>query len=363
MFAKNFKISKLQLNLMLLFYLFNTTLLFLPSALAKINSTYLIFVTVFWGFISVLISALLVFFASKSKDFIAVDWYISTFGNFVGKIISCILIVSLLFFASLEIRVFSEIVMGYMLPKTPIWVIVSVVTFISFYCKIGGIEANARLAEILTFFVFVPLIIVIIGVALSVDFYRIMPINTPSLKELWQGGNDFATVFQGFFLLLFIFPFVKNNDKNNMFTIFTVLCYGIFVSIMVMLCTAIYGGELLKEKLFPTLQMLERISFQAFFLTRQDSLVIWFWFASTILFSSGMMLFSDISRKRLNEYNKNQSIIIPVIVFIFAILPRDLSAVYEMKREIVPWINALFLLILPIIILIIYYGKRGDKND
>lgn len=363
MFAKNFTISKLQLNMLLLFYLFNTTLLFLPSDLARVDANSVIFIAVFWAVTAVLLGSFITFFGSRKLNFNAIDWYVFSFGNFIGKAISWVLFFSLIFFAGLEIRVFSEIVLGFMLPKTPVFAVVLLMVLIAFYCAKGGIEANGRLAEILAFFVFIPLFVVLIGVLFSVQFSKILPMGTPNLEQLWQGGNDFANVFQGFFLLLFVFPFVKNANDKKFFTAVSIVGYGIFVVIMVVLCMAIYGGDLLAEKLFPTLQMLERVSFRGIFMTRQDALVLWFWFTSTILFSSGMIFFANISKKSIENSDKNSYAIIILFVFLLAILPSDLSTVYEMKRTIVPYLNAIFLVVLPIVMLIIFFKKSGDFNE
>lgn len=360
MFARNEKISVVQLNLMLIFYLLNTTVLFLPASLAKINNNSVLFMTVFWSIFSVCWGCFLVFWGRKIPQYTAVEWYEMSFGKNIGKVLAIFLGVSLIFYGAMEVRIFAELVLGYMLPKTPLWLVVLVLVIMVGFSGSGGIESNGRLAEILAFFVFVPLFFVLMAVAFSVDFARVLPVYAVGLPELWKGGNEFAAIFQGFVLLLFVFPFLKNDGEKSWTISVSVAIYGLFVCVVALLCVAIYGGELLGEKLFPTLQMLERVSFQGIFLTRQDAIVLWFWFASTVIFSAGMILFANLTKKKVRKDNKDVCRIICVIMFIFALIPRDLATVYEIRRSVIPWLNGLFLLVLPIATAVIYYVKRGE---
>lgn len=362
MFSYNQKISMVQLNMLLLFYFLNTTLLFLPSSLARINSNSIIFITLFWTIFAILLGTFLTFFGRKIPSYTAVEWYQMSFGK-LGNVFAFALGFALLFFGALEIRVFAEIVLAYMLPKTPVWLVLAMLVFLATFSSGGGLEANGRLAEILAFFVIIPLVVVIVGVALSVDFHRVLPMSIPDFQQLIQGGNDYSPIFQGLLLLLFVFPLINESSLKNSFSVVgSIVFYGGFVVFMVILCIAVYGGELLGEKLFPTLQMMERISFQGIFMTRQDALVLWFWFASSLIFTSGMIFFANLVQKKIMKKDKNYYKILGGILYVIGILPKDLSAVYELRRTVIPWLNLIFLLILPIIMIAIYYWKRNNNS-
>ncbi len=387
MFANNNKIAVSQLYTLCIFYFFNTTLLFLPSEIVLQTKESSGFVVVFWCAIAVLLAYFLVFFGKTRPEFTAIEWYTHTFGQWFGKLIGGFLVFSLLFYGALELRIFTEIIIGYLLPKTPLTLVLIVFGMVIYYGASRGMETMGRLSELLAFFVILPFVVILVSVLLSLggDYSRILPMTMPNTEELLQGGMVFSPVFQGLLLLLFVFPHLENEKKILQkaygVALLTLIMGGV-VLLVLFLNLGVYGYEVLGKKLLPTLQMMERVSFSGIFLTRQDSFFLWFWFASTIIFLAGMVFFATTSAMTIcnrgssiddtNEemYSEMQFIkthklptgIATFCILLFAWLPKDLSVTYVIRNTLIPWCNIVFLFALPMICLCVEkIKKRGER--
>lgn len=359
MFTENKFISIRQFIVVLVFFSINSTWLFLPSELAKINGNSSLVVLFMWLVVFIFLGFLLVNLKIDFKEI-----YFSIFGNTIGQLISVFLGAGLIFYVSMEVRIFSEIVVSYMLPSTPLYIILGIIMLLSFYLSYGGIETLSRCSEILAYFVFIPLLVLLVTISFSVDFTKALPIKLPTFKDIYIGGISFTPYFQPLFFLGFAFPYLKiKNTKDSNIIKYTIIVFTLITFFVFLLCFGIYGTNLLSQKLFPTIQMLERIGFNDFFLIRQDIFVIWFWFASTLIFTSCSLIFLySMGNKILNKDN-NHYLFFIVTIFIVAYLPRDLTTVYEWKNIITPWINILFFAIFPLIICRLNKKKKGENNE
>ncbi|MFI3175726.1 MAG: GerAB/ArcD/ProY family transporter [Bacillota bacterium] len=384
MFANNQKIAVQQLYTLCLFYFFNTTLLFLPSEIVLQVKESSGFVVLFWCAVSVLLAYFLLYVGKTIPEFTAIEWYTHTFGQWFGKLIGGFLIFTLLFYGALELRIFSEIIIGYLLPKTPLLLVLALFGISIYYSASRGIETMGRVSEILAFFVILPFAVILISVLLSLggDYSRILPMTMPSAEQLSQGGAIFSPMFQGLLLLLFVFPYLEEQKKHVRGVALLTLVMGGVVLLVLFLNLGVYGYEVLGKKLLPTLQMMERVSFSGIFLTRQDSFFLWFWFASTVIFLSGMVFFAttgaisicnresvaDQTSEAIDnetDYIKKHKLptaVATLIVILLAWLPKDLSVTYVIRNTLVPWCNGVFLFVLPCICLFIEKIKRGVRK-
>ena len=140
----------------------------------------------------------------------------------------------------------------------------------------------------------------------------------------------------------------------------------ILLTAMVFLCLAVYGEGVLAEKLMPTLQMMERVSFTGLFLTRQDVLILWFWMASAVIFLSGVLLYGSLLLAGLfrqqGEKRKKWLWFLFAAVWLLSFLPENLSAAYHLRLAVLPWFQLVYLVIMPGILYFLA-KKKGGKQD
>lgn len=366
MFAENRKISLRQLQLLLLLDSFGTVVLFLPAELAQVSGRGCWVAALVGGLAFTAVSLLLTMTGSKMPEGTVVEWCRFCFGDLIGGAILIGLAVKLLFDGLMELRLFSEVVCRAMLPNTPVWVISLVILAVAGALAAQGTECRGRTAEILFFVVAVPLVIILLAVAVSTRFDRVLPLALPPYMGVKNGIGAMSIVFQGLTFLYFIFPDLRKPAMAKGAVLKSAVTTTIVVTIIVFLCLAVYGEGVLSEKLLPTLQMMERVSFSGVFLTRQDILLLWFWMASVCIFLSGALFYGSLLGVRLRKQpetkRKNWLWACLSAVFAASFLPENLSEAYRLRMQIAPWFHLFYLIILPLILLLLA-RRKGGRGD
>ena len=361
MFAENRKISVRQLQVLLLLDCFGTAVLFLPAELTERNGRGCWLAALFCGLAFAAISLLLTAVGERLPCGTVVDWCRTAFGEGIGTAVLLGLAGKLLFDGMLELRIFSEIICRFMLPTTPVWVLSLVVLLVAGALAAQGTECRGRTAEILFFWVAIPLGLVLLAVAISTQYQRILPLKLPSLSGLGASMGRVSVVFQGLIFLYFIYPDLKKTPRRAVWKTCTVT--AVVLAGMVLLCLANYGEVALCEKLLPTLQMLERVSFTGLFLTRQDVLLLWFWMASAVLFLSGVVFFGSLLGTQLcRQAERKRRLWLWVVLgllFAASLLPESLAEANRWRQTAAPWLNFAYLLCLPVLLLL-FGGRERD---
>lgn len=365
MFAENRKISLRQLQALLLLDCFGTTVLFLPAELARLSGKACWVVALLSGVVFAVLSLLLTSVGKRLPQGTVVDWCRGCFGNFFGAIVLIGLAMKLLLDGMLELRMFSEIVCRSMLPTTPVWAISLVVLAVAGSLAAQGTECRGRMAEILFFLVAIPLAVILLAVAISSKYHRILPLELPSVSEIGSGIAAMSIVFQGLTFLYFIYPDLKRPARSRSAVLKSSALTGLVVTAMVFLCLAVYGEGVLSEKLLPSLQMMERVSFTGVFLTRQDVLLLWFWMASVSVFLSGTLFFGSLLGVQMfrQQETKRKTWLWVWLAAVFAasFLPENLSTAYHLRMRLAPFFNLIYLVIVPFVLLL--FAGKGGKAD
>ena len=366
MFAENRKISLRQLQVLLLLDAFGTAVLFLPAELAQIGGRSCWIDAGIGGLVFVSLSFLLARVGGKIPEGTAVEGFRFCFGPLLGTAASVGLMGYLLFCGMAELRIFSEIVCRNMLPNTPVWVISLVILAVAGLLAVYGTECRGRAGEILFFVVIIPLIIVLLAVAVSSEYGRVLPLELPTFADIRGGIVGMGAVFQGLVFLYFIFPALRKPTIAGGEVMKSTLVATVVVVVIVFLCLAVYGESVLAEKLLPSLQMMERVSFTGLFLTRQDVLLLWFWMASVCIFLSGVLFYSgQLGMRLLKQREEKQKYwlwLATAAVFALSLLPENLSEVYQLRLRILPWLQLIYLVILPTVLLLAVRKKGADKD-
>lgn len=365
-FAENRKISLRQLQILLLLDSFGTAVLFLPAELAQMSGRGCWMTALLGGVAFAVVALLLTSVGSKMPEGTVVEWCRYCFGDLIGGAILIGLAVKLLFDGLVELRLFSEVVCRAMLPNTPVWVISLVLLAVAGALAAQGTECRGRTAEILFFVVAVPLVIILLAVAVSTRFERVLPLTLPPFAGVKNGIGAMSIVFQGLTFLYFIFPDLRKPAAAKGAVVKSAITTTIVVTVIVFLCLTVYGERMLAGKLLPALQMMERVSFSGIFLTRQDILLLWFWMASVCIFLSGVLFYGSLLGVRLRRQaeikRKRWLWACLAAVFAASFLPENLSEAYRLRLQIAPWFHLFYLVVLPLILLLLA-KRKGGKMD
>lgn len=362
MFAENRKISLRQLQAMLLLDFFGTQALFLPGEMAEAGGRGCWETALLCGLAFAAVSLLLAALGGRMPEGTAVEWCRMLLGPVLGNLILLGLAAKLLWDGALELRIFSEIIRRMMLPATPLWAVLLAVLLPAAALAAQGTECRGRTAEILFFFVSIPLAAVLLAVAFSAEYGRVLPLEAPAAESWREGLAAAGILFQGLAFLYFIFPDLKKPRRAKRAVPAACGLFALLLAVLVFLSLAAYGEAALAQKLFPTLQMLERVSFTGIFLTRQDLLLLWFWMASVSVFLSGTLFFSSLMGARMagqaEAKRKYWLYAALAALFLLSLLPEDMAQAQEMRLRASLWLNGFYLLLLPALLLLLAAARR-----
>ncbi|RCX20972.1 spore germination protein KB [Anaerobacterium chartisolvens] len=114
-----------------------------------------------------------------------------------GVIAKFISLVYILFFFMIGVEnlVFTgRFILSYVLPETPLWVVVTMVNFVCGWAVLRGIEVIARCCFLFSLISASAVLVVTLLVAKDMDFSNLQPFFETSLKRFIQGAHVIATI-------------------------------------------------------------------------------------------------------------------------------------------------------------------------
>ena len=368
MFSDNHKISLRQMQALFCFYFLGTASLFLPAELAEGSGRACWLVMLIGGLLAAFFSLVLTYLGKKEPTWTVVEWLRNTFGGVLGSVLAVLIAGKIAVDAMLEVRIFTEILRSTMLPHTPLWLMVGTLLALSAFGVARGIEGQARGAEILFFFVFPPFVLLLFAVALTAGEAYFLPVQLPKLDGLRRGAAYVQPLFQAMIFLLFLPPFLEKPEKGQKSLFAVCLLTTFLMTAATFLCLTVYGAESLSHKIFPTVQVMERVRFSGIFLGRQDILLLWFWMVSAFLYVSGALFFGSVCCVRLcrqtGQGRRYWLLLWVPLLFFGAMIPQDLAAAYDFRNKIQPIFSALTTALLPLLVLGVRIVKeRGKRRE
>jgi spore germination protein KB len=172
-------------------------------------------IVVITGFIlHLLILYIYVALANKFPGKTLIEINDSVFGNLLGKIFSIIYIFYFFSLSFLDSRILGDFVVGYIMPETPM---VVVLTMFIFTCCYAVRKGTVVMTDYSTLFVIIATVLPLFTTALLIPNMKLtnfFPIFSLPIKNYIQGTHTLAVVpTSGTFLFFMMFPDLQNPQK------------------------------------------------------------------------------------------------------------------------------------------------------
>lgn len=253
------------------------------------------------------------------------------FGRWLGSGIIFLFIFYMIFVQSTIVRIFSELTSVFLLPKTPLPVIMLSIILAAVYIISGGARVIGRLNEIL-FWVIFPLSFIIFAPLINADYTYLLPVGEAGLAGLSRGILATSTAYAGIEVLL-IFYFLVSDKKKVLKAGLLGLAWTCFFNISVTLvCLLVWGSEMITMINWPALTVLNSVEFS--FLERPEIFILSVWLAVgtrpvfTIGFAAAYSL-SEVLRIDRTKYFPAAAIAIALPIYILALLPKNLIVAFK----------------------------------
>ncbi|ADK14708.1 spore gernimation protein [Clostridium autoethanogenum] len=213
------------------------------------------------GFIIIL--PLLLIYTSLSKKFPnknLIEIIETTYGRYLGKIISILYIYFFWYIVSANLRFTADFFSTYLFAEVDISVFIIIFTIACIYTLKKGLEVIARasfILSVLSIFVFILISILIIKDIHLSNFLPLFQINS---KEFIQGTNLMISIpFGEIVVFLMIFPYINNTNKVKKYAFGGLIVGGIFFLSSILENIAVLGN-LIPINFFPSYQVAKLIN-------------------------------------------------------------------------------------------------------
>ncbi|MEG0013807.1 MAG: endospore germination permease [Cellulosilyticaceae bacterium] len=353
MYTHNAKISVHQAKLLLVLQMFNMSIIILPRIAAKTagHDGYMLPIAAFiLGsiYIGVIVSLVNRF---PGKDI--VEFAPKIVGIPIAVVINTIFAIKLLISAGFELRMFAEMISQVLLPNTPLAVIILVMLFTVYYLIKSGAEASGRMAEVLMYFVFVPLVMILILIVIKTDYKQLLPMFQSEPKDFLSGAYYVSLTFVPLEFLLVLGAIVNKPSKMKGICFFAIGVTSVLEILIIGLTFTGIGTVETTRQIWPVLTLMQSVQLPGSFVENQEILMMVWWVLSIYMYVSGGIFVASQILSRLAKFQRENVTVIPLIpiVFFIAMAPGSLVEAYQYFIKFQGIYGIVFLLIVPAVLL------------
>jgi len=365
MFSSNNKISKRQFQILLILDIFGIGVTVLPRRTAEFSGQDGWLLVILGTILACIYAFIMLSVTEKFPNKSFVEYSCNILGKPLGILISIGFVMKIILGISLELRVFGEIIKQIMLSNTPFGIIALCMVLIGGLAASKGYEARGRMAEILSFVIFIPIIFVFGIAATDIDFSNLKPVMTTAPYNILRGSIFISLTFSGIEFILLASPYIRNNSNIKKSCIQAILAVGAIMLLVTIITISRFGYADVIRQLWPVLEIMDTIDLPGSFIERQDALIMSFWILSVFIIINAGIFFSSVILKDVFKKGKHSLYIIiclPVI-YILSFLPKDIGYVYKLIDLLYITFGTAYLFVIPILLLIIIKIRRiGDTN-
>ena len=336
-----------------------------PSEMAKTVGNDGWMVSILVGVISFIVLTIIYKVSSANNYESLYNILVRNTGVFLGKIIGILYILFIILSIAVGMRIFSEVLKMYLLEKTPTEFIIVTMLICGTYLIRGDISSLIKVNEVSFWVMFIPIYLVLLFAFSNADFTNIFPILQNKPMNYVNAIIISSYSFGGLEIAFLIIPFMKEKTKFMVFSAYAIGFIALFYVIINLFCIATFSKYETSSLIWPTITMVKSINIPGGFIEGLEGsiMALWvlFYFAN---FTNSFFFASDLVKDvfALDDIKLSSLVVLPII-YIVALYPESIGELYKISEKIFPLIIALFLLLIPLILLIITKAKRVGENE
>ncbi|WP_099204314.1 GerAB/ArcD/ProY family transporter [Scatolibacter rhodanostii] len=235
----------------------------------------------------------------------------AVFGKIVGNLISLFYLFFFLSLAALNTHDLGHFVLSYMLPETPVAIIVLFFLGACFYSLKKGVKNIMHLSTLIAFVTLIAMIINSVLIAKDTHFEFIFPLLQLEPEKYVQGTVSIGAVVMGEVLVFtMLTPMLKNGKKVGKSLFFGMLI-STFSSVVVMIRNILTLGPLVTVVTLPTFESIRNVSLADIF-TRLESIYA---ILLVILFVVRVSILIYVSVLAMTQIFSKESPIVPELAY------------------------------------------------
>jgi len=253
------------------------------------------------------------------------------FGKFIGSLLTILFIAYIVIFESLVVRIFSEVTKLYLLPQTPLNVIMFMYVFAIVYVGSKGLRVIARLNELMFYLLLLCFLILLIPVGQG-DITNILPVGEAGWDKISKGAFMAAHYYAGFGIIMVLYPLINKKEEILKAGIIAISITTMIYVVIIIICELVFGVTSMQNELFPGLILLKIVQIPV--IERLEFIFLIFWLGMgarpsiNMGFAASLML-TQLFNLDEKKYLPYILVVIGLGIFIMGILPPNLLTVFK----------------------------------
>lgn len=239
-----------------------------------------------------------------------------------------------------------------------------VILAVAAYAVSGGIESRARAYEVLFWFVFLPLCVMLIIGAGEINPQRWTPLCTSSFSDILKGGYIVFVFYTIAFWMLFFPKYLSKKNQGKPLSRAVAWAMGVTFLLLLsvhQITLGRFGAGALAKMQFPVITLMNDIQFEGSFIRRLDAIMLSVWFFTLLAFLNLHLYYAKTMCMELVETKGNLRDLFVVLGLVFLVTLGFLyrtQAVLQIFLQYVVGVGTPLLVLLPPVIYWIGKGKN-----
>ncbi|MEZ0536746.1 endospore germination permease [Caldicellulosiruptoraceae bacterium PP1] len=365
----NDKISSFQVFILNLSVIIGVGILTMPAAITKFAKTDAWLSLTIGALLSVLLFLFLFKVSQLNPDVTLVEIMNNAFGKVISIILSFIYVIYFLILIAIEARVVADTTKEFIFELTPVEVLIIIYLFTCSYITRYGIEAVARICEILMPLVIIIIPLLTIFIYSKLDFTRLLPILTTKWTDIVKGS--FTTIFSfiGYEIILFLSPYIRRKEKVVKYSLASFLIIFFIYELLLVFSIADFGVKELQIMSWPTMSLLRDVTALEVVIERPEIFIITFWLISAYTTTIIAIIINAIILARIFNTKEHNFFVFAQIplVYIINLIPSNYNETLKYQDIYSRTLGIAVLFVIPLITFFTFLiknklKKRGAKN-
>lgn len=259
------------------------------------------------------------------------------------------------------VRLFGELQHSVVLPHTPIWFEVGAMLIVSMFVASNRAEVIARLNEFLFPIIIVPMLAIALLAFKDVEWTNLLPLFDMTWGEFWKGTVQCIFSYQGISVLLIFMASYQQPEKAVRSHAAGIGIVTLTYFLIIMATMGVFSYREVKELTWPVLDLVKNTRFPGLILERIESgfLILWVIAVFTTLANLLTAACHLIGEYLGVQESQRRWVSVPlvIIIFVLALWPEDLHAVFELGGT-VQYFGSLVALVIPAGLLLMARVRR-----
>ncbi len=368
MFSSNEKISGRQAFRLLVFDLLGLGTLLIPTAVAGFCGRDGIFCIIAGTVLGLLFLRLLVYAVGDMQGSFS-EYTEKMCGTFFGKVIQVGYFLYLVLLAGYTAYLFSVTVLNNLLREESFYLVLVLILGIVWYGLLSGIEGRARVYELLFWFIFVPLFIMLASALdeVKTDYWN--PVFFTEKRDFLAGSYYVFICSSLIFLILFLGGYLRKRESLMKAGRLALIFTGCLEAGLYLILLGVFGGAALSNMQTSAITLMSTIKITGGFLKRADAFMFGIWFFTLYALLNSAIFYAEMllnglyhAKKRQTLWKKWERAAVFAAVFCVAVLfysSKENTVFYE---KFLWYIGTPFLVLVPVVFAVIRYARQGKQK-